>query len=246
MTRPLRGVLIGTIVALLGAGLALPASALNYALDGWVSTNTTGYTHPSASYKVGDPFAFSFDLRNDQDTARTQCLEVQIFRLNSLGPDSTLTEAELETLVHETNTQQVLVKTFPLGSHTFPAHTTKTLAAITGLNFGTGIFQFDMGPCGQNFSPNHDLPLVSGFIRVVAAAVVATPTSTPTPTPTPTPTSGSGVLGSGASTPRTGALTLAATGSGAQPEGGVSSLILLLGLGLLAAAGLSLALRRVR
>jgi hypothetical protein len=225
----------------MGVGLALPVGAKDFALNGWISSGLGGYKHPPVSYTVGDPLTFSFSLRNDMATARTVCLETQVYRLTTLDAGSTLTEAALETLVHDTNTQQVKVKTFPMGTHSFAAYTTKSIPGITGLDFGTGIFQFDTGPCGQDFSPNHAIPFNAGFIRVVAAAVVAPPT------PTPTPTSGGGVLGSGGSTARSaGVLTLAATGSGAQPQGGVSWLVLLLGMAPLAAAGLGLMLRRVR
>jgi hypothetical protein len=164
------------------------------------------------------------------------CLETQIYRLTTLNASSTLTEAQLETLVHDTNPQQVKVKTFPMGTHTIAPYTTKAaLTANTVLDFGAGIFQFDTGPCGQNFAAGNDIPFNAGFIRVVAAPVV------------PPTTSGGGVLGSGGSTaPSAGVLTLAATGSGAQPQGGASWLVLLLGTVLLAGAGLGLALRRVR
>jgi hypothetical protein len=236
----MRGVVVGAIVAVMGVGLALPVSAKDFALNGWISTELGGYKHPPASYKVGDAFTFTFNLRNDRNTARTVCLETQIYRLTTLNASSTLTEAQLETLVHDTNPPQVKVKTFPMGTHTIAPYTTKAaLTANTVLDFATGVFQFDTGPCGENFAPGNAIPFNAGFIRVVAAAVVATPT--------PTPTSGGGVLGSGGSTaPSAGVLTLAATGSGAQPQGGVSWLALLLGMALLAAAGLGLMLRRVR
>jgi hypothetical protein len=220
----------------MGVGLALPVSAKDFGVNGWISTGTSGYKPAPTSYTVGDRFSFGFSLRNDRDTTRTVCLEVQIYRLTTLGPESTLSEAALEILVRDTTLTQVLVKKSSMGSTTFPAYTTKsfTPASIPALNavldFGAGIFQFDTGPCGQNFSPGHDQPFNAGFIRVVAAAPVVVP-----------PPSGGGVLGSGGSTVR-----LAATGSGAQPQGEVSWLSLLLCMGFLGAAGLVWGLRRVR
>jgi hypothetical protein len=183
---------------------------------------------------------------NNNNGPKTACFTLQVFRLPEFDAATARTETWLEDNLTE---NQVLVFDGARENLAFAAGETKTLTRGATLA-EEGYYQFDYGFCSDvPLVPKagYEGPMISGFVRVLGTAPTPpAPPSTPPPAATPAP-SGSGVLGAGgAATARASALTLAATGSGAQQQGGVSWLGLLLWMGLLGAAGLGLALRRVR
>jgi hypothetical protein len=243
-----RGVLTLFTAGVLGIATAVAASAQDpkpgqtFTDKGFTSTMPApGYNHPPASYVKGQAFSVAFNVHNDSSASKTACFTFQVFRLPDFDAGTDRTEAFLEANLTE---NQVVVFDSGPQNLTFAGGETRAFTRGATLT-AEGYYQFDFGFCSDvPLVPKAGFngPLISGFVRMVAPVVVATPTPTPTPTPT-----GGGVLGTGGSaTPSPRALTLATTGYGAQPQGEVSWLVVLLSLGLLAAAGLGLLLRRDR
>jgi hypothetical protein len=241
----------------LGIAMAVPASARSpketesFSDKGFTSRMPNpGYRQPPLFYYRGQTFNVTFTLHNDSvennnNVAKTACFTLQVFRLPDFDPAIDRHETWLEANRDE---HQVLVFDGARETLNFAADETKTLTRGATLT-ADGYYQFDYGFCSDvPLLPKegYEGPMVSGFVRVLGAVPATPPPSTPPPAATPAP-SGSGVLGAGgAATARASALTLAATGSGAQQQGSVPWLGLLLWMGLLGAAGLGLALRRVR
>jgi hypothetical protein len=216
-----RGALAAGVVAALSIGTALVAVAhspgpAGTTQDSWVFVNLTGYKSPPANYTVGDTFSFSVDTYNETDTSRDGCFRLEVYRLSTLDANTSYTEAQLETMVNTTNTQETLVGSLEFTS-TFTAHQKQVLSSGMAIT-AAGYYQFDMGLCGTGpFSPRPGYvgPPVSGFVRYLPVGGVS-PTATAAPT---------------ASAQAATAATLAGTGGGPTPP---------IGAGLIVLAGLSL------
>jgi len=185
--------------------------------DNWVFLNLRGYQSPPANYTVGDTFSFSFDVSNEAATARDLCLTLEVYRLNTLNPQTSYTEAQLENMVQTSNTNETLVTTGTL-TKSFAAHQLQTLSMSATIH-AAGYYQFDVGLCGTGpFAPRPGFngPPVSGFVRYLSSS-----SGTGGITVTPTPTAS------------TAAAHLANTGGGPATTPLLSLLLAIVGLALI-------------
>jgi hypothetical protein len=222
-----RGALAAGIAAAMAIGTTVVAAAHNpgptgTTQDGWVFVNLTGYKVPPANYTVGDTFTFSVDTFNETDASREGCFRLEVYRMAQLDANTAYTEAQLETMVNTTNTQETLVGSSEF-TKTFTAHQKQVLSSGMTIS-AAGYYQFDLGLCGTGpFAPRpgYNGPPVSGFVRYL-----------------PVPGSGAIQGATATPTPRPATATLANTGGGPQVPIG-AGLVVLAGLSLILAGALT-------